>query len=133
MNTISKIRTRLGVTQATLAKALGVSQGNVSNYEHGQAMPAATAKKLIEFSITLGEIVTYNDIYGDAPPAQPSGESDLPNRTAARASRRATDPAPPPGHAGRQPPSPTNILDTVPRHCVVLPSNPPSIEEKEKP
>ena len=51
----------------------------------------------------------------------------------APAPRRATDPAPAPGHAGRQPPSPTNILDTVPRHCVVLPANPPSTEEKGQP
>ncbi|OYO27902.1 helix-turn-helix domain-containing protein [Janthinobacterium sp. PC23-8] len=47
--------------------------------------------------------------------------------------RRATDPVPDPGHAGRQPPSPSNILDTVPRHSVVLPALPPSTEAKEKP
>lgn len=40
---------------------------------------------------------------------------------------------PDPGHAGRQPPSPSNILDTVPRHSVVLPAIPPSTEAKEKP
>ena len=38
-----------------------------------------------------------------------------------------------PGHAGRQPPSPTNILDTVPAHSVVLPAIPPSLDPKEKP
>lgn len=38
-----------------------------------------------------------------------------------------------PGHAGRQPPSPTNILDTVPMHSVVLPAIPPSLDPKEKP
>lgn len=38
-----------------------------------------------------------------------------------------------PGHAGRQPPSPTNILDTVPTHSVVLPAIPPSLDPKEKP
>lgn len=38
-----------------------------------------------------------------------------------------------PGHAGRQPPSPTNILDTVPARSVVLPAIPPSLEPKEKP
>jgi len=47
--------------------------------------------------------------------------------------RRATDPVPASGHAGRQPPSPTNILDTVPGHCVVLPANLPSTEEKGQP
>ncbi|WP_219116105.1 YdaS family helix-turn-helix protein [Janthinobacterium sp. UMAB-56] len=39
----------------------------------------------------------------------------------------------PHGHAGRQPPSPTNILDTVPARSVVLPATPPSLEPKEKP
>lgn len=33
--------------------------------------------------------------------------------------RRATDPAPAPGHGGRQPASPHNILDTVPMRAVV--------------
>lgn len=46
---------------------------------------------------------------------------------------RTTDPLPAPGHAGRQPPSPTNILDTVPTHSVVLPAIPPSLDPKEKP
>lgn len=45
--------------------------------------------------------------------------------------RRATDPLPAPGHAGRQPPSPSNILDSVPRHSVVLPAIPPSTDAKE--
>ncbi|WP_308920553.1 hypothetical protein [Janthinobacterium sp. J1-1] len=33
--------------------------------------------------------------------------------------RRATDPAPAPGHAGRQPPTTNGILDTVPDHAAV--------------
>ncbi|WP_426076499.1 Cro/CI family transcriptional regulator [Janthinobacterium sp. PSPC3-1] len=28
------------------------------------------------------------------------------------------------GHPGRQPPSPTNILDTIPGHSIVLPTTP---------
>lgn len=36
------------------------------------------------------------------------------------AHRRATDPAPLPGHAGRQPASPHLILDTVPDHAVIV-------------
>jgi len=34
--------------------------------------------------------------------------------------RRTTDPAPLPGHAGRQPASPHLILDTVPDHAVIV-------------
>lgn len=33
--------------------------------------------------------------------------------------RRATDPAPPPGHDGRQPPTTNGILDTVPDRAAV--------------
>lgn len=50
-----------------------------------------------------------------------------------RQASRTTDPVPPSGHAGRQPPSPANILDTVPGHCMVLPAIPPSTEEKGQP
>lgn len=35
------------------------------------------------------------------------------------APRRATDPAPAPGHAGRQPPATNRILDTVPDRAAV--------------
>lgn len=37
----------------------------------------------------------------------------------APAPRRATDPVPPPGHAGRQPPTTNRILDTVPDRAAV--------------
>lgn len=37
----------------------------------------------------------------------------------ASAPRRATDPAPAPGHAGRQPPTTNRILDTVPDRAAV--------------
>lgn len=42
-----------------------------------------------------------------------------PELAAAPAPRRATDPAPPPGHAGRQPPTTNRILDTVPDRAAV--------------
>ena len=44
--------------------------------------------------------------------------------------RRATDPVPSLGHGGRQPPSPTNILDTVPCGAVVIASHCVSHESK---
>ena len=37
----------------------------------------------------------------------------------APAPRRVTDPAPPPGHAGRQPPTTNRIFGTVPDHAAV--------------
>ncbi len=67
MNTIKTLRARLGVTQEVMAAGIGVSQGNVSNYERGQRMPPDVAKRLIAFGATLGHTVTYDDVYGPPP------------------------------------------------------------------
>lgn len=92
MNRISSIRAQLGVTQTALADALHVTQGNISHYERGQGVPPEVAKRLIAYALTLGHAVTFDDIYGS--PVEF-------------------------GHGGRQPPSPHNILDTVPENAVV--------------
>lgn len=65
MNTIKTIRTKLGVTQAELAKALEMSQGNVAFYERGQTVPPDVARRLIVYAATLGHALTYEDIYGN--------------------------------------------------------------------
>lgn len=67
MNSISQIRSRLGVTQTALASALGVTQGNVSNYEHGQNMPPDIAKRLVKFAAKKKVRVTLDEIYRDTP------------------------------------------------------------------
>lgn len=103
MNPIQTIRGRLRVTQAALAKELGVTQGNVSHYEQGQEVPPPVAKLLIKFAASKGAAVTYNDIYGEP----------------ILASRRASDPDPAPGHTGRQPPTTNAIFDTVPARAAV--------------
>lgn len=64
MYPLNTIRRRLGVTQSVLADALGVTQGNVSNYERGQTVPPAVAAKLIEYARGAGEVVTFDEIYG---------------------------------------------------------------------
>ena len=95
MNAISRIRAQLGVTQSALAEALNVTQGNISHYERGgQAVPPVVAKRLITFAGRRGVVLTFDDIYA-------------PERAA-------------PGHGGRQPPSTTNILDTIPAGAVVV-------------
>lgn len=99
MNTISQIRAHLGVTQVAMADALGVSQGNVSNYERGQAMPPHVAGRLIAYAGSLGVTLTYDEIY--AP------EYSVPVIAPAR---RATDAKPELGRAGRNPPSPEKLL-----------------------
>lgn len=87
------------MTQVALAKALGVTQSNVSHYEQGQEMPPQVAKLLIKFAASLGEIVTYNDIYGEPTGAATHCYS--------------------PGHSGRQPPTTNAIFDTVPLRAAV--------------
>lgn len=67
MNPIKQLRSRLGVTQTAMAAAIGVSQANVSLYESGQQMPPQVAQRLITYAYELGQVVTYEDIYG-APP-----------------------------------------------------------------
>jgi putative transcriptional regulator len=69
MNSIQHIRARLGVTQAAMAAGIGVTQGNVSNYERGQRMPPDVAGRLIEYAKSLEHTISYDDIYG-APRAQ---------------------------------------------------------------
>ncbi len=63
MNTLASIRARLGVTQEVLARALGVTQGNISHYERGQTVPPEVAAKLISFAQTKGLALTFDDIY----------------------------------------------------------------------
>lgn len=64
MNPIKSIRTRLGLTQAELAKALEMSQGNVAFYERGQTVPPHVARRLIQFARTRGYDLGYEDVYG---------------------------------------------------------------------
>jgi putative transcriptional regulator len=68
MNSIHIIRARLGVTQAAMAAGIGVTQGNVSNYERGQRMPPHVAGRLISYAKSLNHTITYDDIYGLAKP-----------------------------------------------------------------
>lgn len=91
MNTILQIRTRLGVTQTVMGDALGVSQANVSNYEHGQTVPPEVAAKLIAFAGSLGVTLTFDEIYASEYPLQ----LPAPNR-------RASDPKP---DSNAEPPS----------------------------
>jgi putative transcriptional regulator len=47
---------------------IGVTQGNVSNYERGQTMPPDVAARLIAYAKTLGHSITHNDIYASEVP-----------------------------------------------------------------
>ena len=64
MSAIQTIRRRLDLTQAALAEAIGVTQGNVSFYERGQTVPPGVAAKLIEFAGSKGLPIGFDHIYG---------------------------------------------------------------------
>jgi putative transcriptional regulator len=66
MNAFRSIRERLRVTQAVIAEAIGVTQGNVSFYERGQTVPPDIAGKLIAFAASRGLCITYDHVYGAA-------------------------------------------------------------------
>jgi putative transcriptional regulator len=83
MSSIKSIRERLGVTQESLAKAIGCTQGNVWHYEHGQAVPSDAAKKLIAYAATLGHVVTYDEIYGPVEPQKPARKGKAATRVSA--------------------------------------------------
>jgi putative transcriptional regulator len=71
-NNIKLVRERLGLSQAALAAAINVSQGNISHYEcQRQVVSPQVAKKLIEFSQTRGIELSFDHIYGKAKLTEP--------------------------------------------------------------
>lgn len=68
MNAIKPIRTRLGMTQAELAHALGCTQGNVGHYENkGQRVLPEVALRLIQVAADRGLCLTMGQVYGVEP------------------------------------------------------------------
>lgn len=95
-------------------------------------MPLQTPQELVKFLVTAGYPQAV--IAARAGVKQPtisrilSGEHDDPKSSVLIKLSEFAD------EVSRQPPpSPTNILDTVPPHSVVLPAIPPSLDPKEKP
>ena len=75
MHQLKYIRLHLGMTQQSMADALGCTQGNIGHYERGQTFLPDVAKKLIEFAAARGLPITYDHVYGDAKlPPQPQQE-----------------------------------------------------------
>ncbi|TFW15932.1 transcriptional regulator [Duganella callida] len=95
---------------SSLAEKIGISSARLGNWrvrgvpvEHCLAIEKATDGQ-----------VTRKDL-------RPDDWQNIWPELADDHTRRATDPAPPAGHAGRQPSSPHNITDTVPERAVVTP------------
>lgn len=72
MNAFRQIRERLGMSQAQLGTALGMTQGNVHFIEaKGQAVKPDVAAKLIGLARSRGLEIGYDHVYGasELPPA----------------------------------------------------------------
>lgn len=70
MHNFKVIRERLGMTQAAIGKAIGVTQGNVSFYEKGQSVPPDVAARLIAAAKGRGHALTFDDLYAPLEQAQ---------------------------------------------------------------
>jgi len=67
-NNLKRLRNQLGLSQKTLATALGLSQGSVSNYEcQRQLLPPTVAQSVIALAAQHGLRISYDDIYGSPP------------------------------------------------------------------
>jgi transcriptional regulator with XRE-family HTH domain len=80
MNNIRKIRERFRLPQSAFARVIGVTQGNISHYEHQrQEVPPSVARRIIEEGKKRSMHITFDDIYSvplqQVPP--PSAEPEL--------------------------------------------------------
>ena len=63
-NNIKQVRERLGLSQASFAEAIGVSQGNISHYEcQRQDVSPDVARRIIAAAQERGVSVSFDDIY----------------------------------------------------------------------
>lgn len=53
------------MTQASIAEAIGVTQGNVSFYEKGQTVPPSVGRLLVDLARSRGLQIDFNHLYGD--------------------------------------------------------------------
>ena len=125
---LRQAREKSGMTLQHLASLVLSDVGNLSRIERGVQIPSKDLAQRICI-VFRGSINEMQLIYPERFIGGIEGATFTPIPMVAQ--RRATDPVPAPGHAGRQPPSPTNILDTIPAHSVVLPAIPPSTDAKE--
>lgn len=66
MSKIKDIRTTIGVTQETLGKKLGVSQGAMNHYENGnREISLSLARKIVNALNELGAQCTFDDVFPD--------------------------------------------------------------------
>lgn len=71
-NRIALLRKRMGISQAVLGEKIGVSQGAISLYEHGENMPSREALFALAqlFDVTVGYLLGTEEM--EAPGAESS-------------------------------------------------------------
>ena len=90
MSVIKSIRTKLGMSQADLGAALGVTQGNVGHYERrGQLVSVPVAARLIKVCKKRGLTVTFDDLYREYLRGNPDRAGAAVGRVAAPRERGA--------------------------------------------
>lgn len=63
---LTKLRTKLNMTQHQLADACGVGQANISTYENGTRLPiVTTAFKFIHYAKTKHITILLHEFYED--------------------------------------------------------------------
>lgn len=64
MNNLKKLRKEAGISQASLASVLDVSQGAIAHYEKGiRKLNVESAKKIIEALNANGVSCTFDDVF----------------------------------------------------------------------
>ncbi|HDR8924540.1 TPA: helix-turn-helix transcriptional regulator [Burkholderia vietnamiensis] len=83
MNNVRLLRKILNLSQAELARCIGVTQSALSHYENGACDPLVeTARRLIAFAGTCGIKWRLEDVYGSPEVAQPQDGGELPSTDA---------------------------------------------------
>lgn len=97
-------------SQRDLADKIGITPVLISQWAN--ALRPVPPERCVEIERATGGEVSRKDL-------RPDDWYKIWPELEAAATRRATDPAPDPGHAGRQPPTTNRIFDTVPDHAAV--------------
>jgi DNA-binding transcriptional regulator YdaS (Cro superfamily) len=103
-------------SQRSLAQKLSITPVLISQWAN--ELRPVPPERCVEIEVATKGEVSRKDL-------RPNDWQKIWPELAAPKSRRATDPTPEPGRAGRQPASPHNILDTVPEGAVVVPTGEP--------
>lgn len=68
MSNMKTIREKVGVTQASLAKTVGLSQGAIAHYENERRKPGLDeCRRIVDALNFIGAAVTLDDVFPPMP------------------------------------------------------------------